>query len=489
MPRGFPKNPSVRDTSVVTEPRPWHDAEVTEDRLTRQELGWLLMQEARGTARALREEVSQLKTGQERLSDQAPPVDSMLDALDGAIEMMSALEVPTGPALGHGKDRRGRIDIAALLFELAPNAKIAIEPGAGTEVFGVELELRRVLAVLLKLSGSDTNATSAIDVRRDTDWVIVSVALGPEGMSTRDLEHRWLNRMATRHGGRVELTGNVTRLYLPADTSSGQQEILQLRKELEQAQQLGAVYARELAEAFAVSTEAPPSVIPESRRPSDPPLRVLTSAAASVLRALRSATDGLRQDAAKAARILGDQHELTVALSQRLLAYGELISDLERIARVSLEEPPRSIELALLLREVLDSADGRARRNDIALALECEASLRVSVRPQILGLLVRSLLDQAISSTPRSGLVEVKAVARAFEGTSTVTIHIADGGPIVPDGTHEALLLGLADPSAIGRPGALAWTAAGAAAKTLGVTVEVGESVTRRSEVRLTLSQ
>ena len=442
------------------------------------------MQEARGTARALREEVGQLKTGQERVSSQAPPVDSMLDALDGAIEMMSALEVPTGTALAHGKDRRGRIDIAALLFDIAPNAKIGIEPGAGTEVFGVELELRRVLALLVKQSGSDTNTSAAIDVRRESDWVVVSVGIGPEGMSTRDLEHRWLNRMATRHGGRVELSGNVTRLYLPADTSSGQQEILQLRKELEQAQQLGAVYARELAEAFAVSTDAPASVMPDSKRTSEPPLRILVSSTASVVRLLRSTTDALRLDVARAARALGEHHEIALALSTRLIAYGELISDLERIAQVPLDEPPRMIDLAVLLRQVTDSADARARRHDVALILNCDPTIRLSSRPQVLGLLVRSLLDQAIASTPRSGSVEVVAGAGCESG---VLLSIVDGGPIVPEGAHEALLLGLADPSAIGRPGALSWTAAGAAARTLGINVEVGVSSNRRSEVRLAI--
>src|SRR5512138_3131130 len=155
---------------------------VTEDRLTRQELGWLLMQEARGTARALRDEVGQLKSTQERQSDKAPPVDSMLDALDGAIDMMSALEVPTGLPSGHGKDRRGRIDVAALLFDVAPNANIAIEPGAGTEVFGVELELRRMLDLLVQQSGSNAHSGATIDVRRESDWVVVSIGIGPEGM-------------------------------------------------------------------------------------------------------------------------------------------------------------------------------------------------------------------------------------------------------------------------------------------------------------------
>lgn len=447
------------------------------------------MQEARGTARALRDEVGQLKTGQERLSDQAPPVDSMLDALDGAIEMMSALDGPTSVTLGHGKDRRGRIDIAALLFDIAPNAKIAIEPGAGTEVFGVENELRRVLALIVKQSGSDANTSSAIDIRRDSEWVTVSVSIGPEGMSTRDLEHRWLNRMATRHGGRVEITGNVTRLYLPADTSSGQQEIRQLRKELEQAQQLGEVYARELAEAFAVATEKPPSIAPESRREGEPPMRVLVAVASALLRTLRHATDSLRQDVSRVARVLGDQHDLVASLALRLVAYGELMSDLERVSRVVIEEPPRNLELASLVRETIDSSDARARRHEVSLHVDCQACPRVSTRPQILSLLIRSLLDQAILATPRCGRVDIHVSAATAENSSRpmAMVRIVDGGPIIPEGTHQALMLGQADPSAIGRPSALSWICAGASAATLGVGVEVGESPDHRSEVRLIL--
>lgn len=458
---------------------------VTEDRLTRQELGWLLMQEARGTARALRDEVGQLKIGQERQSDEAPPVDSMLDALDGAIEMMSALEAPVGPALGHGKDRRGRIDIAALLFDLAPNAKISIEPGAGTEVFGVELELRRVLDLLIRQSGSDSKTSSGIEVRREGDWVIVSVAIGPEGMSTRDLEHRWLNRMAGRHGGRVEFAGNVTRLCIPADSSSGQQEIQQLRKELEQAQQLGAVYARELAEAFAVSVVTPVPVSTEARSPSELALRMLISTSAALMRTLRSNTDALRQDALKVARALGETHELAVSLNGRLLAYGEVISDLERIARVTIDDPPRSVELAPLLREVVDAADGRARRHEVRLSYDCGPGLRATSRPQILSLLVRALIDQAILSTPRNGQVEVSV---ASTGSNGVGMRFVDGGPIVPAATQHALLSGEVDPSTIGRPAALSWITAGACAMTLGLGVDVGETQDRRSEVRLTFA-
>lgn len=455
---------------------------VTEDRLTRQELGWLLMQEARGTARALRNEVGQLKTG-DRQSDEAPPVDSMLDALDGAIEMMSALEAPAGPALGHGKDRRGRIDIAALLFDLAPNAKISIEPGAGTEVFGVETELRRVLDLLVCQSGSDTKSSPGIEVRRDGDWVIVSVAIGPEGLSTRDLEHRWLNRMAARHGGRVEFAGNVTRLCLPADSSSGQQEILQLRKELEQAQQLGAVYARELAEAFAVSA-VPVPIVADIKPPSALALKVLISTSASLLRTLRSNTDALRQDAIKIARALGESHDLVTSLNLRLMVYGEVITDLERVSRVSPEDPPHAVDLAPLLRETVDAADGRARRHDVRLFQRCNAGVRIRSRPQILSLLMRALIDQAVLSTPRDGRVEVSVSPIGGDG---VAVSFIDDGPVVPEATRGALLLGEVDPATIGRPAALSWITAGACAMTLGLDVHVGETTEHRSEVRFTL--
>jgi hypothetical protein len=118
---------------------------VTSGRLSRNELGWLLAQEARGAAKTLRENVT--------LLTQPPPpniepkivgrtevhLESTLNALDDAINLISELE--TGPS---SRGRRGRIDLAALLYEIAPNARIAIQPGAGTEVYGEESELRRL---------------------------------------------------------------------------------------------------------------------------------------------------------------------------------------------------------------------------------------------------------------------------------------------------------------------------------------------------------
>ena len=79
---------------------------MSHDRLTRHELTWLLAQEARGAAKTLRDEVVRVRPGG---SEPAPePVETTLDALDDAIEMLS--ELNTG---SRGKKaRRGRIDLA-----------------------------------------------------------------------------------------------------------------------------------------------------------------------------------------------------------------------------------------------------------------------------------------------------------------------------------------------------------------------------------------
>ncbi len=107
---------------------------VSKGKLTRQELGWLLTQEAQGAAERLRKGVTALT--------QAPPppgtdasgrchgVDATLSALDDAMRMLSSLHNRPSNIRG----RRGRIDLASLLWEVAPEARVSIEPGSGTEV-------------------------------------------------------------------------------------------------------------------------------------------------------------------------------------------------------------------------------------------------------------------------------------------------------------------------------------------------------------------
>src|SRR5262245_61180239 len=112
-------------------------------RLTRHELGWLLTQEAQKAAERLREGVQVLRT-------QGPPpeasgVDSSLDALDDTMRLLSSLHQNAPNVRG----RRGRIDLASLLWDVAPDVRVSIEPGSGTEVYGDEAELRRVLHILI----------------------------------------------------------------------------------------------------------------------------------------------------------------------------------------------------------------------------------------------------------------------------------------------------------------------------------------------------
>jgi two-component system, OmpR family, sensor kinase len=84
----------------------WHDRKiVSQERLTRHEISWLLAQEARGAARALREGVSQLRQGpgaEPRIIQapaDAPAVETTLDALDDAITMLSDLNTGARRAL------------------------------------------------------------------------------------------------------------------------------------------------------------------------------------------------------------------------------------------------------------------------------------------------------------------------------------------------------------------------------------------------------
>lgn len=281
-----------------------------------------------------------------------PPVETTLDVLDDAISMLSALE--SGPA---GAGRRGRIDLAALLVSIVPNARIAIEPGAGTEVFGEENDLKRMLHLLVgpsSVSASETpdNASPEVHIRREGDWIRISVLLGPDISASDDLERRWLSRMATRHGGRLELEGGMQSIVLPADAASDQREVAELRKELAQAQQLGEAYARELAQVFAAAEpEAVESHAPAPDAASDAFDHVL-GFADGVARMLRGWIDALRADAATAVAELGVKAPLVQNLERRVTAASEVVRELGLAAECRRDDPPRSVDLRVAISEL-----------------------------------------------------------------------------------------------------------------------------------------
>lgn len=430
---------------------------MTTGRLTRQEIGWLLAQEARGAAKVLRKDVDILSKSSVPPAPTSVPregsVELTLNALDDAIGMLSELQAG-GPRPG----RRGRIDVAALLCELSPHAAISLEPGAGTEVFGEETELRRMLHVLVSQTnfgpaGSDA-LESGVRVRREGDLVRIAVDLGPDASSGMEIERRWLARMATRSGGTVELEGGTLSVLLPADASADRSEVEDLRKELDQAQRLGATYARELAAAFAAGLPEPA----HQGDSHDVALRrfeLLTALSRALHRVLTPIGRSLQETDGRSP-------------SEPL---GELLSDLGHIAACG-TEPGRSVDLGAAVASALEHAGARAARHGVKLEVDAGPQAEIRARPQALALLLRCLVEHAISATPRGGTVRV-ATARTG---GDVVVSVEDGGPVVPASAHADLLEHRVDPASLGRPPGIALLSATVTAAYLGAALFVGET-------------
>jgi hypothetical protein len=420
---------------------------VTAGRLTRQELGWLLAQEARGAAKMLRKDVT--------LLTQPPPpepavvaikmpevrLESTLDMLDDTIGMWSELDAPGSSG---GRGRRGRIDLAALMVELLPGASVSLEPGAGTEVFGEETEIRRMLHVLISETnspgGGRETRRAAVTIRRDHEWVKIAVDLGPDVSASMDLERRWLSRMAVRMGGRLDLERGTMALVLPADASADQSEVADLRKELEQAQQLGEAYARELASVFVASDPKESGARSDERTVAQRRFELLLSLASALHRALdpvfRGLADGL--DRTTSADLL----EINLSAGQ------DVLSEIARVAACPATESVEKVDVARALAEAVQYGETRGARQGVRIDLDGPASLSLATKPRALGLLFRALIDGAVTATPRDGVVSVALVSES--GRSRVRIR--DGGPAVPSRARAELLEHQVDPAAFGRP-------------------------------------
>jgi len=439
------------------------------------------MQEARGTAQALREGVTHLKSiPSDDSIEPTPPVESMLDALDGAIEMLGDLDAP----VQSGKDRRGRIDVAELLFVLAPKARISLEPGAGTEVFGVESDLKRMLGVLLGQPGAlGSNTPSGISVRRDGDWVRISVELGPEGVHRSDLESRWLSRMALRQGGRVEFERGKLTLLLPAHRASEKREIEQLRKELEQAQRLGAVYARELAESFGNWNPTPTP--PEVSQQNTDRLQVLVGLTSPIRRMLRPFVDELRDELKQLGNVLGEGHTKLVSLTRKANAAYEWTADLDRIVTCMEVREPCAQRMAALIPRVIGQLSHLAEKSGVTIDWSASDDTAVVSNPGVLDLLLYALFHQAILATPVGQAVKISA----GHETAGIVLRIEDGGPLIPEAALMDLQTGAAVPQSLGRPAELMWLIAGACAENLDIHLASGTSADLRSEVRAVIPE
>jgi two-component system, OmpR family, sensor kinase len=462
---------------------------VSKDRLTRHELSWLLAQEARGAAHALREGVTQLKQpapakpGPEItiISDSSasmPPVETNLDALEDAINMLSELNSGS-----RGKTRRGRIDLAALLYEVAPNARIAIEPGAGTEVFGEESDMRRMFHMLVNQDSNAQGGPSEVEIRRQGEWVKIAVQLGPDTVAAADVERRWMSRMATRYGGWVELEGGTQSIFLPADGASDQREVVELRKELEQAQQLGEAYARELAAVVTAGdlrSEIPPTAPPETGVDR---LELLQNTASALQRVLRHWLDGLRADTAELVKQLGEQAPLAQSFSRRMTVGAELLGDLGLLTECDLAEPVRRVDVCELSREAMQSVESRAARHGVNVTARLPERTSFETRTSELRVLLRALLHHAIAATPRGGDVRLAVVPTEMG----MLISVEDGGPVVPEASRTDVIQHRTDPASFGRPAGVSLLVADVIGGVLGSGAGMREGTGGRAEIWVVL--
>ena len=340
------------------------------------------------------------------------------------MKMLSSLHSRPSTARG----RRGRINLAALLWEVAPEARVSIEPGSGTEVFGDESELRRMLHVML---GHGSGSGSAITIRREKDEVVVGVMLGPDSSVTAETERAWLARMALRYGGRYELVGSQEILALPAEGVEARDDVAKLRKELDEARKQGEAYARELAAVWAAGDEPvaqssyPPPATPAADRHGAvarfsggvaATLRAMLSPVGRDIAELRTAASGARKsspDLEAAART--DVDERLEQVRRKLLAVQDFVAELAAVGESDPHELIREVDLVELVRAELRALEARAARMGVEVEARmlpeegARATTRVS--PRSIAVMVRSLVAHALSATPRGSAVMVSVSA------------------------------------------------------------------------------
>jgi two-component system OmpR family sensor kinase len=473
---------------------------VSKGKLTRQELGWLLTQEAAGAAERLRKGVSALTQAPEKSPGlgasgdagrgvDVTGVDETLSALDDAMRMLSTLH--SNPVSVRG--RRGRIDLASLLWEVAPEARVSIEPGSGTEVFGDESELRRMLHVVL---GHGSGSGSAVSIRREGDEVVVAVVLGPDSSATADTERAWLSRMALRYGGRYELEGGTEVLALPAEGVEAREDVAKLRKELDEARKQGEAYARELAAVWASSDEAvssssypPPQTASVERYASmarlaggiAATLRSILSPVGRDLAELKAAASPRRSSPDLSAVSRGDLEERLESMRRKLLVVQDFVAELATVGEGEVDEPMRAVDLVEVSRAQARLLDARAARGGVSLRIQSEpgapAHAFAHVGPRAAGLLVRELLSHALAASGKGTTVTLAIEGLGGGGDAVgARLVVDDTGTILPAAARRALLALEVEPGTFGRPSGVALFVAAEIAIAQGASFELGDS-------------
>lgn len=462
---------------------------MSKGRLTRQELSWLLTQEAQNAAERLRVGVQVLRTHappppdvvvQEDAGSPVHHVDASLDALDDVMKMLSSLNQRQSSTPLAAAPRRGRIDLAALIVEVAPEARVSIEPGSGTEVYGDEADFRRMLQVLIGrgTGGEGVGEGSSVNVRREGDDVRVSTTLGPDSSPTAGTERAWLSRMALRYGGRHELEGGNETLVLPAEGSADRNEREALRKELDEARAQGEVYARELAAVFDRGEEVATvsSVPPAPGPPTADRFATITKVCAGVASELRATLGPLTRDLGALRR-----HEVTDeqldTLRRRLSHTQELVASLRSIGALPSHELATDVDLVEVATGAARDGNVFGERNQVTVTVKAEGGRRVYVRcgAKAVAALARELVAHAVAASPKGGVVEI-SVADDSAGPRLV---VDDAGSPLPASGRRAFLALETHAGQYARPSGLPIFMAAELAACIGARLELSDAPAR----------
>lgn len=463
------------------------------DRLTKNELSWLFAQEARSAATKLRAGVTIPPPDAELpiiVDESSSGVEGALNRLDEAVSALASLH---GHPIARG--RRGRIDVAALLWEIAPEARVQIEMGEGTTVFGDEAELRRMLQVLVAQSGDPSGAsgTQEISVRRSGDLVRIEVALGPDTSATHETERAWLSRMAIRYGGRLDLEGGVQVLSLAAEVDEAQRELDSLKKELAAAQAQGEAYARELAALFSKGEahSGPSSVVPRPshRAPGDDSLAVLVAATRTIGAELRGIFSAIGREIAPLRGHAGEVGEAAGSVGRHVTAASEVLSDLARLGACPLGELPRLVDIAEMLRDLMRDEAARIARHDVKVVLAGAESAQDVVPAGALAVLFHALFAHALDATPPGETITISLEAPppvgSDEGSTDIAVTFHDGGAPLAPAALAGILSRDFETLAPGRRASVALVSAHALATHLRMSLSIEAHTGRGARVRL----
>lgn len=461
---------------------------VTSDRLTRNELTWLLAQEARTAAQKLRQGViiqpgppESVRAPDEAASHSAV-VETTLNKLDEAVDLLASLHGHSATPRG----RRGKVDITALLWELAPEARVQIEMGEGTTVFGDESELRRMLLLLISQTGDPTKgqSSSEISIRREKDEVRVSVHLGPDQSATFETERSWLSRMAIKYGGHLELDGSMQTLALPADVDRQRQELENLKRELAAAQQQGEEYARELAAMFASSSMKPQPASPSIEPVSSEGLVALVAGARVLGSELRGIFSAITRDLIPLRDRKDEVGEVIASAMRHVTAASETMTDLARLGSCPVGELPRHADLADALREVVRDDIGRAARHDVRVNVVAPTNAYEVVPIGTLAVLMHALLGHAVNASPPGSEVVV-TLADGDDGQWSLTFD--DAGQHVPVAARGGVLSRDFEAIATGRPTGVSLVAAASIAAHARMQLEIDDAPNGGTRMRLSI--